>query len=169
MFCPLHNDWSVVDTLKATRSCRARAAHQVPASAAVCCKPCHISKCYTHYLDMDSIHSVVAITLSEHHDGDATWHQFHRNNSPQYREQLQRVIEDEQKGARPNASHRLAYLAKTFTTCRPIAPEVTKPGWYDRFTQTASIPVSHDSKSTSLSTTSRADKHQSFKSADWVA
>lgn len=125
------------------KSCRVRLSHQVSASASIYCKTCHSSKCYTHLLELDSIHSVDAMILTDLHDGDPDWHQHHRDNSQQYEEVWQRVIEDEEKGFRPNASHRLIFLAKTFTTCRAMAPEVTKHGWYDRFVQTISIPVSH--------------------------
>lgn len=118
-------------------------AHEIPASAVIYCKPCHFSKCYTHLLELDCIHSVDAIILSERHDGDVHWHQSHRNSSQQYQEARQRVIEDEEKSSRPNVSHKLTYLAKTFSTCRTMAPEVTKYGWYDRFAQTTTIPVSH--------------------------
>ena len=163
---PLHNHTPVFDTLQAIKRCRARQSHP---ALAVYCKPCHFSKCYAHLLELDSIHSVDAIILSDRYDGDANWHQFHRNSSQQYQEVRQRVIEDEEGGSRPNASHRLIYLAKTFTTCKAIAPEVTKHGWYDRFTQTTSIPVSHYFDSSLLSTTSPPDCEQSCEGVGWVA
>lgn len=143
--CPftLHNNPLVSNTLQAMKSCRVRLSHPVPAPAAIYCKTCHFSKCYTHLLDLDSVHSVDAMILSDLPDGDANWHQYHRNSSQQYQEVRQRAIEDEEKGSRPNASHRLIYLAKTFSTCRAMALEVTKHGWYDRFVQTISIPVSY--------------------------
>lgn len=160
---------SEFDTLQAIKSCRVHLSHQVPGSAAIYCKSCHFSKCYTHLLELDSIHSVDAIILSDRHGGDAGWHQSHRNSSQQYQEVRQRVIKDEERGSRPNASHRLIYLAKTFTTCRAIAPEVIKHGWYDRFVQTASIPVSNYFKSSLLSTTSRPDCEHPCKGVGWVA
>lgn len=156
------------DTLQATRSCRMRQSHLVPAPAAIYCKSCHASECYTHLLELDSVHSVDAIIISDRYGGDASWHQFHRNSSRQYQEVRQRVIEDEQMGSRPNTSHRLTYLAKSFTTCRPVAPEVTKHGWYDRFAQTTTIPVSHYSEFLLLLTTSRSDFEESCKGADGV-
>lgn len=168
--CPFspHNNMSVFDTPQAMmKSCRVRQSHTAP--AAIYCKSCHSSKCYTHLLELDSVHSVDAIILSDRYDGDANWHQSHRNSSQQYQEVRQRVIEDEERGSRPNASHRLIYLAKTFTTCKAIAPEVTKHGWYDRFAQTTSIPVSHCFGPSVLSTTSRPDCEQSRKGVGWAA
>lgn len=164
--CPfsLHMVHRFFDTLQAARSCRRRESHLVPAPAAVYCKSCHFTNCYTHLLELDSVHSVDALMHSDRYDGDANWHQSHRNSSQQYQELRQRVIEDEERGSRPNASHRLVYLAKTFTTCRAIALEVTKHGWYDRFAQTTSIPVSPASHLGPLSTTSRPDCEQSCQS-----
>ena len=142
-----HNNTPFSDTFQAMRSCRARASHQVPAPAAIYCKACHSSKCYAHLLELDSVHSVDAMMHSDLHDENPNWHQHHRDSSQLYQGIRQRVIEDEERGSRPNVLHRLIYLAKTFTTCRPIALEVTKHGWYDRFAQAISIPVSHHSDS----------------------
>lgn len=146
-----------------------RLPHQVPAPAAIYCKACHNSRCYTHLLEVDSVHSVDAIILSDRYDGDADWHQSHRNSLHQYQEVRQRVIEDEENGSRPNASHRLAYLAKTFTTCRAIAVEITKHGWYDRFAQTTTIPVSDCLDSSLLSITSHPDCEKFCEGVSWVA
>ena len=167
-FFPYYN-MSVFDTLQAMRSCRARLSHQVSADAAIYCKSCHSSKCYTHLLELDSVHSVDAMILSDLYDGDANWHQSHRNSSQQYQELRQRAIEDEERGSRPNALHRLTYLAKTFTTCRAITVELTKHGWYDRFAQTKTIPVSHYLEPSLLPTTPRIDREKSCEGVGWVA
>ncbi|KAF9227649.1 hypothetical protein BS17DRAFT_774094 [Gyrodon lividus] len=127
-----------------TRSCRARSkvlSHQVPITAAIYCKYCHSSKCYTHLLEVDFIHSITAIFTFDRHDAKAAWHQFHRNSSKEYEDLQQRAIKDEEMGTRPDTLHRLTYLAKAFTTCRAIAPELTKHGWYDRYAQTSVIPI----------------------------
>ncbi|KAG9318700.1 hypothetical protein JVU11DRAFT_796 [Chiua virens] len=126
---------------KVSKSCRVvRAApHQVP--TAVYCRKCHHSECYTHLLELHSVHSVDAIARSDRQDGEEDWHQYHRSCSRQYPEIRRGVIEDQERGSRPNTLHQLTYLAKTFTTCRAIAIEVTNYGWYDRFAQATSIPV----------------------------
>ena len=141
--CSFTSQTSISDPSQAMRSCRVRLPHLVPTPAAIYCKSCHSSKCYAHLLEVDSVHSVDALMISDLPDGDAKLHQYHRDTLRQYEEVRRSVIKDEERGSRPNPSHKLAHLAKTFTTCRAIAGEVTKHGWYDRLVQTTSIPVSY--------------------------
>ncbi|KAH7889431.1 hypothetical protein F5I97DRAFT_1802038, partial [Phlebopus sp. FC_14] len=126
------------------QSCRVTSggAHLVEWSAAVPCKSCHSSRCYTHLLQSNSVHSIEAIFISERHEGGAGWHRHHRDNTHKFRSYERRIVEDEKCGVRPDMLLRLAYLAKKYDICRVVNAELTKYGWYDRYVQLIGVPVS---------------------------
>lgn len=125
------------------RGCRSTSpSHWVPWGAAITCKTCHGSQCFTHLLDINGLHSVEAISVSGRYGADLGWHQHHQQAKAAFDSSLATVIQDEEAGRRPDISKRLAYLARTYGTIRANNTELTKSGWYDRYVQATVIPVS---------------------------
>lgn len=128
-----------------SKSCRfshgSERSHLMPAPAVVTCKPCHASRCFTHLLERNSLHSVEVIRVSDRHGNDVGWHQHHQASNENFLSSQPTILEDEQLGRKPNVLLRLAHLAKTYTSCKLLKPDLTRPGWYDQFTFPAVVPI----------------------------
>ncbi|KAF7323091.1 JmjC domain-containing protein [Mycena chlorophos] len=106
--------------------------HEEAAFQLLRCKPCHSAMCFAHALHERYIHSTNALfahTEDETHD---VFHKAHRTCRITYEQSLPLLKKEELRSPFPDPFAQLACLARTYTTCRPVAPQLKwKSGFYD--------------------------------------
>ncbi|KAK7020501.1 hypothetical protein R3P38DRAFT_2969837 [Favolaschia claudopus] len=102
------------------------------------CSSCHHSSCFAHLVHKTALHSAEAFLIS---DQNGAVHEAHFASRDRYRENI-KSLKCEELDYVPDPRVQLAYLAITFTTCRPINPnpQLWKSGHYDFSAWEISLP-----------------------------
>ncbi|KAL0581529.1 hypothetical protein V5O48_000458 [Marasmius crinis-equi] len=101
--------------------------HDIPPDWRVYCEKCHRSRCFWHQLNGFYMHSMQVL----HASCLPTFHEKHITSKKSYEDKKASYAQQEIKGHMPDKHMQLSDLALVFTTCKPLHPMFTKPGWYD--------------------------------------
>ncbi|KAJ7632753.1 hypothetical protein FB45DRAFT_1026885 [Roridomyces roridus] len=105
--------------------------HDTQFSWALTCKQCHHSSCFAHLVTERHFHSAEALLAHRKDEQNQVFHQSHKTSQKKFTSEASALSAEDPDRA-PNLGAQLAYLADTFTTCRPIGySKYRKAGFYD--------------------------------------
>ncbi|KAJ7097802.1 hypothetical protein B0H15DRAFT_622289 [Mycena belliarum] len=116
--------------------------HDVPSAWVLSCKKCHCATCLPHILMERKLHSAEAFIAHSQDESHGTFHEIQKASKKRYLAQLA-AVKVEEPDRVPDTRVQLAYLAATFTTCRPIHPDkkLWKIGYYDLSAWETEVPI----------------------------
>lgn len=120
------------DKLRRCNKSRKDFHHDIPNLWMLQCTKCHSGSCFAHLTWIAQLHSAEALLASEKDKTGAGFHEAHLASKDRYSSAISRLKREELNQV-PNLGVQLAYLAMTFSTCRPINPnsKLWKTGHYD--------------------------------------
>ncbi|KAJ6502419.1 hypothetical protein C8R45DRAFT_619402 [Mycena sanguinolenta] len=105
--------------------------HDAPTAWILQCTKCHAGSCLAHMVWKSYLHSAEALLACGEKDGGEALHAAHLASGPRYQSEIAN-LKREAPDYIPDLKVQLAYLATTFTTCRPVAANSKwKSGHYD--------------------------------------
>ncbi|KAJ6597028.1 hypothetical protein DFH09DRAFT_109489 [Mycena vulgaris] len=115
--------------------------HHAPNAWVLPCKKCHSGTCMAHIIWERQLHSAEALLIHDKDESHAEFHELHKVSKSRFDAELA-ALKLEQLDRVPDLRVQLAYLATTFSTCRPINPNrnLWKVGYYDLTVWETSLP-----------------------------
>ncbi|KAJ7125468.1 hypothetical protein C8R43DRAFT_29416 [Mycena crocata] len=96
------------------------------------CDKCHSAMCFAHMVWERQLHSAEAFLAHEKDKNQVTFHKVHMETKKRFNAELA-ALKLEELDKLPPTGVQLAYLAATFSTCKPVHPnqKLRKAGYYD--------------------------------------
>ncbi|KAJ7046936.1 hypothetical protein C8F04DRAFT_214948 [Mycena alexandri] len=107
--------------------------HSSPNAWQLQCKKCHSGICFAHLTFESCLHAAEALlTYAKDEPNNAVFHEAHQASKKRFEAEIA-TLKREEPDYIPDLRIQLAYLASTFSCCRPIHPreELRKEGFYD--------------------------------------
>ncbi|KAF7305036.1 JmjC domain-containing protein [Mycena kentingensis (nom. inval.)] len=121
-----------VDQRRCTVQRQKELSHDVLNAIHLRCKKCHNGMCFAHLVHERSIHSIEALHAYEEDATHAVYHNAHLDSRGRYHDAVAALQRQDLEHI-PDPRVQLAYLARTYTTCRPVNPnsKLWQAGFYD--------------------------------------